>query len=77
LPTTEFAGFRIIVNTRGERGHKPHVHVTKGRAKCKILLDSSLTPYDIRMPTRHVKRARELVGDHFDYFIKLWEMYNG
>jgi len=65
----QIEGFRIVVNTRDERGHRPHVHVIKGAAKCKVILDSELTPYDIRMSKRDVRRARELVG--------LWEAYNG
>ncbi len=47
-------GFRIVVNTRDERGHKPHVHVIKDREKCKIVLDASLEPYDIRMSRQNV-----------------------
>ncbi len=41
-----------------ERGHKAHVHVVKARGTCKILLDATLTPYDIRMVRRDVQRAR-------------------
>ena len=78
MPGKEFDGFRIVVNTRDERGHKPHVHVIKGRTKCKIFLDRSLVPYDIiRMSQRDVRKARELVGEHFGYFADLWEKYNG
>ncbi len=78
MPGKEFAGFRIVVNTRDERGHKPHVHVIKARAKCKIVLNRSLTPYDIvRMSMRDVQKAREIVGEHFGYFIGLWEKFNG
>jgi hypothetical protein len=78
LPSKEFEGFRIVVNTRGERGHKPHVHVIRGRGRCKITLDVSLTPYDaVRMPARDVKRARELVREHITHFAGLWEKYNG
>jgi hypothetical protein len=39
MPGIEAEGFRIVVNTRDERGHKPHVHVIKGREKCKIILE--------------------------------------
>jgi len=43
----------------------------------QIILDSSLTPYDIvRMPKRDVRRAREFVGDNFGFFADLWEEYN-
>lgn len=70
-------GFRIVVNTRDERGHKPHVHVIKDREKCKIILDAALEPYDIRMSRQNVRRARELVGDHFAKLARLWEEFNG
>ena len=77
MPGLEVEGFRIAVNTRDERGHKPHVHVIKNREKCKILLDESLEAYDIRMSKRNVQRARELVGDNFSKLVRLWEKFNG
>jgi hypothetical protein len=77
VPGIEAEGFRIVVNTRDERGHKPHVHVIKDREKCKIILDATLQPYDIRMTKQHVRRARELVGDHFGELVRLWEKFNG
>lgn len=77
MPGLEVEGFRIAVNTRDERGHKPHVHMIKDREKCKILLDDSLVAYDIRMSRRNVQRARELVGDNFGKLVRLWEKFNG
>jgi hypothetical protein len=77
VPGLEVEGFRIAINTRDERGHKPHVHVIKDREKCKILLDVSLEPYDIRMSRRNVRRARELVADNFGKLVRLWEKFNG
>ena len=53
------------------------VHVIKGREKCKIILDDTLQPYDIRMTSQNVRRARELVGDHFGMLVRLWEKFNG
>jgi hypothetical protein len=38
---------------------------------------SLLFPYDIRMSKRDVRRARELVGDHFGKLVGLWEKFNG
>lgn len=78
VPGMELEGFRIVVNTRDERGHRPHVHAIKGKAKCKIVLTRSLAPYDIvRMTAKDVRRARELVADNFGFFLDLWERYNG
>ena len=77
MPGVEIDGFRIIVNTRDERGHRPHVHVIKARSKCKILLNAALEPYDIRMSKRDVNRARTLVGARFGFLLDLWERYNG
>jgi len=57
--------------------HKPHVHVLKSGTKCKIVLDAHLTPYDILMPKPYVKRARELVAEHFAELMDLWLRYNG
>lgn len=51
-------GFRIVVNTRDERGHRPQVHVIQSGTKCKIMLDKTLTPYEIvGMSKSHVRRA--------------------
>jgi Domain of unknown function (DUF4160) len=77
MPGVEIDGFRIVVNTRDERGHRPHVHVIKARSKCKIFLNAALTPYDVLMSKRDVKRARTLVAERFGYFLDLWEQYNG
>lgn len=78
MPGKEFDGFRIVVNTRDERGHRPHVHAIKGTTKCKIVLARSLVAYDIvRMTAKNVRRARELVADNFGFFLDLWERYNG
>lgn len=77
MPGIEIDGFRIIVNTRDERGHRPHVHVVKARSKCKILLNATLTPYDIRMSKRDVNHARTLIAARFGCLLGLWEKYNG
>jgi len=77
MPGIEVEGYRIVVNTRDERGHRPHVHVIRGGEKCKLLLDASVTPYDIRMSRRYVQRARELVDEHFDRLMEIWERFNG
>jgi hypothetical protein len=78
VPGKELDGFRIVVNTRGERGHKPHVHVIKDRTKCKIMLDTRLTPYDIvKMRQPDFQKAREIIGEHFGFFVALWEKYHG
>jgi hypothetical protein len=77
MPGIEVEGYRIVVNTRDERGHKPHVHVIKAGEKCKIQLDEVATPYDIRMSKRNVRRARELVAEHFGELVRLWEIFNG
>ena len=63
VPSVRFGSFRLIVNTRDERGHEPHVHVVKGNTKVKIVLDASLTPYEPKgMNRADIARARELVG---------------
>jgi hypothetical protein len=78
VPGIEVEGFRIVVNTRDERGHRPHVHVIRSGTKCKILLDETLTPYDIvGMSKSHVRRAQELVAERFGKFVADWEKYNG
>lgn len=67
MPKISIEGFDLIVNTRDERGHRPHVHVLKAGGKVQIMLDASLAPYRLyRMSRRDVTRARELVGEHFE-----------
>lgn len=77
MPGIEVEGFRIVVNTRDERGHKPHVHVIKDRENCKSswTLHSNLMTFVCR--GKNVRRARELVGDHFAKLARLWEEFNG
>lgn len=78
VPGIEVEGFRLAINTRDERGHKPHVHVIKAGAKCKIVLDATLEPYDIvAMKKPDVARARELVAEHFGKLMDWWVKYNG
>jgi hypothetical protein len=64
VPKIAVEGFDLIVNTRDERGHKPHVHILKAGGKLQVLLDASLMPYKTyRISRRDVTRARELVGE--------------
>lgn len=77
MPRIEIEGFRFIVNTRDEKGRRPHVHVLKGGEKCKVLLDVVGTPYDIRMTKRNVARARDLIAENFDQLTEWWRKYNG
>jgi hypothetical protein len=54
------------------------VHLIKDRTKCKIMLDTRLTPYDIvKMRHPDVQKAREIIGEHFGFFVALWEKYHG
>jgi hypothetical protein len=78
MPTLEVEGFRLTVNSRDERGHKPHVHVIKAGTKVLVTLDASLAPYGLRgMSRRDVARARELVGAHFGQLMDWWVKFNG
>jgi hypothetical protein len=77
VPGRLIDGFRLAVNIRGERGHMPHVHVTKSGTRCKIALSNTLTPYgNIGMSDRDIRKAQELIAAHFVYFINLWNRYN-
>src|ERR1700680_2419945 len=77
MPGIQAIGFRLIVRTRGERGHVPHVHVERAEFRCTIVLDAELTPYDIHMRPRHVARARRLVKANFPRLQEWWNLYNG
>lgn len=78
MPTLEVEGFHLTVNSRDERGHKPHVHVIKGGTKVLITLDAGLTPYRLKgMSKRDVARARELVADRFGELMEWWIRFNG
>lgn len=78
MPGFRIEGFRLVINTRGERGHRAHAHVIKAGTKCKVMLDETLTAFDrVRMTRRHVARARELVAQNFEPLMDLWNKYNG
>ena len=73
MPSIEVDGFRLIVNSRDERGHRPHVHVVRGRSKVVIMLDSTLALHRLhRMRRPDVVRARELVARHLDQLTEWW-----
>jgi hypothetical protein len=78
VPEITVEGFDLIVNTRDERGHKPHAHVLKAGGKVQVLLDATLMPYKAYgISSRDVARSRELVGEHFEKLMGWWEKYNG
>jgi hypothetical protein len=78
VPKISVEGFDLIVNTRDERGHRPHVHVLKAGGKVQIMLDATLLPYKLfHMSRRDVARARELVGERFEKLMGWWVRYNG
>lgn len=78
MPSLEVDGFRLVIYTRDERGHKPHVHAIKAGTQCSIRLDDSLEAYDIaKMSRRDVERARKHVGANFGKLVKMWKTYNG
>jgi len=77
MPGIEIDGFRLAVNTRDERGHRPHVHVIKAESKCKIVLDGYLEAYDIvKMKKSDIAKARKLVAENFGKLMELWLKYN-
>jgi hypothetical protein len=77
MPSLRTDGFLLFVRTRGESGHRPHVHVRKGEQRCTILLDETVTPYNVRMKPREVMRARRLVKANSSRLQKWWNLYNG
>ncbi len=77
MPSLQIEGFRLIVNTRGERGHRPHVHIVRAGGTCKVLLDSTLIAFDAhRMQRRDVERARRLVEANFECLFSWWSVFN-
>jgi hypothetical protein len=42
------------------------------------MLERRLTPYDIvKMRQSDVQKAREIIAEHFGFFLSLWEKYHG
>jgi len=76
MPGLMVEGFQLMVYTRGERGHRPHVHVLKAEFSCTIRLDPDLTVYDPKMRGRDIRRARELVAANFTRLLIWWNHYN-
>jgi hypothetical protein len=76
MPGIRVEGFRLMINTRDERGHRPHVHVIKAEFSCKIRLDPTLTAYEPRMRSRDIQSARELVATNFAILMNWWNQYN-
>lgn len=78
MPTLEVEGFRLTINSRNERGHRPHVHVIKAGTKVLVTLNAALMPYRVAgMKRQDIVRARELVGKNFGQLMDWWIEFNG
>lgn len=77
MPGLHADGFLLLIHIRGEKGHRPHVHVEKAEHQCTILLDDALTPYDVFMRPPDVARARRLVSANRLRLQEWWDLYNG
>jgi hypothetical protein len=56
VPGIEAEGFRIVL-IRATSAATGHTFIIKDREKCKIVLDATLEPYDIRMSRQNVRRV--------------------
>jgi hypothetical protein len=74
MPSFRVDGFKLIVNTRGEKGHRPHCHVEYAGAWVVVRLDVTFKTYDaVGMKAKDVKRARDLVVAHYGRLRQIWE----
>jgi hypothetical protein len=74
MPSFRADGFKLVINTRDEKGHRPHCHVVYGDARVVIRLDETLEAYDSRgMKPKDERRARELVAANFRRLREWWD----
>ena len=77
VPKCVIDGFEIYVHLRGERGHRPHVHVFGNSGELVVWLD----PVSIRekrgMKNNEARRALRAVDGHRAELLELWEHYHG
>jgi hypothetical protein len=78
MPKVVADGFNMVVYIRGERGHRPHVHVWKGDDEAVFLLTPKVALRERSgMKTNDLRRAQRAVADHFDELLAIWEKYHG
>ncbi|MDQ2866413.1 MAG: DUF4160 domain-containing protein [Candidatus Eremiobacteraeota bacterium] len=62
---------------RGERGHRPHVHVFGNSGEIVVLLDPIGTREIRGMKIGEAHRALRVVAEHRDGLLDLWRNYHG
>jgi len=73
VPSFLVDGFRLTINTRDEKGHRPHCHVLYAGAEVLIRLDETLEAYDSNgMKPKDIKRARILVAAYYFRLLQIW-----
>lgn len=77
MPKLEIDGFEAYVFLRGERGHRPHVHVFGNSGELVVWLDPVSERANRGMKLSEARRALRAVAEHRDGLLKLWRHYHG
>ena len=77
MPKCVIDGFEIYVYLRGERGHRPHVHVFGTSGELVVWLDLVSIREKRGMKANDARRALRAVDDHRDELLELWRHYHG
>ena len=70
-------GFVLWVYTRGEHGHRPHVHVFGNSGELVVWLDPVAERARRGMKLGEARRAMRVVSEHRDELLELWRQYHG
>lgn len=77
MPKRVIDGFEIYVYLRGERGHRPHVHVFGSTGGFIAWLDPVMKRANRGMKMSEARRALRVVREHQDELLELWRRYHG
>lgn len=77
MPSIRIAGFLIVLRTRDEWGHLPHVHVFRDGGELVVQLRLLSIRENNGMKEHDARRAMKVVGEINDQLLSMWEKYHG
>lgn len=76
MPTYILDGFEVMIYTRSEAGHRPHVHVFYGDGELVVLL-SPLDERDNRgMKVSDARKVMGVIKKYREFLLKEWDKYH-
>ena len=71
MPRRVIDRFEIRIYTRGERGHRPHVHARGNSGEIVVLLDPVSERENRGMKIGEARRTLRVIAEHSDALLEL------